>query len=52
MTWHIYWLAIVGLIGIVINVIIQLSGNDEHDLITAAEVQKIEEARIRGRVTL
>lgn len=47
MTWHIYWLAIIGVIGIVISAIIQLSGNDEHDLITAAEVQAIEEASLR-----
>jgi len=46
MVWHIYWLAIIGFIGIIICVIFQLSGNDEHDLMTAAQVQEIEEARM------
>jgi len=35
-----------------VNTIIQLSGNDEHDLITAAQVQEMEEARIRGNAAL
>lgn len=47
MTWHIWWLAIVGMVGIITCLIIHLSGNDEEDLITAAEVKEIELAHIR-----
>lgn len=41
-TWHIYWLAIIGLLGVITCLIIRLSGDDEHDVITVAEVKKIE----------
>ncbi len=44
MTWHIYWLAIAGFIGILVCAIIRLSGKNEHEVITAEEVKKIEEA--------
>lgn len=47
MTWHIWWLAIGSFAGIVICLIIRLSGTDEHDLITAAEVEAMENARLR-----
>lgn len=43
MTWHIFWLAIISLISVIACLIIRLSGEDEHDIITAAEVKKIEE---------
>lgn len=42
MTWHIFWLAIISFIAIVICVIIRLSMHDEHEVITAAEVKEIE----------
>lgn len=42
MTWHIFWLAIAAFIAIATCVIIRLSGEDEHDIITADEVRKIE----------
>ena len=42
MTWHIFWLAIISFIAIVICLIIRLSGKDEFDIITAEEVKKIE----------
>lgn len=48
MTWHIWWMAIVSFIGVVACLIIRLSGVDEHMVITAAEVKKIEEAHLRG----
>ena len=50
MTWHIIWLSIISLIGIITCVIIRLSGNDEHDLITASEVKEMEMnyTRLRG----
>lgn len=47
MTWYIYWLAIVSFVGIVACLIIRLSGKDEHDIITAAQVKEIEEAHSR-----
>lgn len=50
MTWHIFWLAIVALVGIIACVIFRLWGNDEHDHITAEKVKKMEEARMNGEV--
>lgn len=47
MTWHIFWLAIASFIGITLCLIIRLSGEDEHDIITAAEVEEIETKRLR-----
>lgn len=44
MTWHIFWLAIASFLGIAVCVIIRLSGTDEHEIITAAEVKKIDAA--------
>lgn len=49
MTWYIYWLAIISLFAIIGCLIIRLSGKDEHDVITAAEVKEMEEQRIKGR---
>lgn len=47
MTWHIFWLAILCFVGIVIFLIIRLSRPDIHDVITAEEVQKIETEHLR-----
>lgn len=47
MTWHIFWLAIVSFIAILACLIIRLSGKDEHEIITAAQVKKIEAEHIR-----
>ena len=47
MTWHICWLAIVSFMGIVACLIIRLSGKDEFDIITAAEVKEMEDAHLR-----
>lgn len=51
MTWHIFWLAIGSGAGIVVCMIIRLSGKsvDEHDVITAAQVKKMEEESLRSR---
>jgi cytochrome o ubiquinol oxidase subunit I len=46
MTWHIFWLAIVSFVAIVVCLIIRLSGEDEHDVITAAQVKEMEAARL------
>jgi cytochrome o ubiquinol oxidase subunit 1 len=43
MIWHIYWLAIVSFIAIIVCAVIRLSGHDEHELMTSEEVQKIDE---------
>ena len=42
MTWHIFWMALFSFIGIAVCVIIRLSGNDEHDLMSAEDVEKTE----------
>ncbi len=43
LTWHIMWLAALSFIGIITCLIVRLSGEDEHDVLTAATVQKMEE---------
>jgi len=47
MTWHIWWMAIVSLVAILIAIIIRLSGDDEHEIITIAQVKEIEAAHKR-----
>lgn len=47
MTWHIFWLALLSVIGIIGCLIVRLWGKDEHDIITAEEVRKIEEKRFK-----
>jgi cytochrome o ubiquinol oxidase subunit 1 len=46
-TWHIWWLVIASFIAIIICLIIRLSGKDEHDLITVAQVKEMEAAHLR-----
>jgi cytochrome o ubiquinol oxidase subunit 1 len=48
MTWHIIWLSILSFVGIVVLLITRLSGPDEHEVIPASEVKKIEEAHRRA----
>lgn len=50
MVWHIWWLAIVGILGIIICMIIQTSKKDTEHVIPAAEVEKME-AQLRKRST-
>jgi cytochrome o ubiquinol oxidase subunit 1 len=47
MTWDIFWLAIVSFMGIIACMVIRLSGKDEHQIIPAAEVKKIEAEHAR-----
>ena len=47
MTWYIWWLAIISFVAIIVCLIIRLSGEDEHDIITAAQVKEMEAARAR-----
>lgn len=49
MVWYIWWLAILSFLGIIACLIIRLSGKDEHELISAEEVQKTEESYLRRR---
>lgn len=48
MTWHIFWLAIVSFVAISACLIIRLSGKDEYEIITAAQVQEMEAAHLRS----
>lgn len=50
MTWYIAWLAIASFIAIVACLIIRLSGEDEHEVITAAQVREMEAERARSQV--
>ncbi len=43
--WHITWLAVVGILGIIITAILRTFNEDTEYVLTAAEVEKIEEAR-------
>jgi cytochrome o ubiquinol oxidase subunit 1 len=43
--WHIWWLAIIGVLGILISLILRLSNDETEYLIPAVEVAKIEAAR-------
>lgn len=52
MVWHIFWLAIVGFLGIVACLIVRLSERDEHELIPAAEIKANEEAMARRQYPL
>jgi cytochrome o ubiquinol oxidase subunit I len=47
MTWHIWWLAILSFIAIVACLIIRLSGKDQHQIISAEEIKRIEATFIR-----
>jgi cytochrome o ubiquinol oxidase subunit I len=49
MIWEIYWLAGISLIGVIVCMIIRLSGHDEHIVITKEEVRNIEEAFLKNR---
>ncbi len=48
MIWHIYWLAILMLLGTIVTIIIRASDDDTEELITAAEVAKTEKALRQG----
>lgn len=45
MVWHIFWLAGIAFATILGLVITRLSGEDEHEIITAAEIQRLEEGQ-------
>lgn len=45
MTWHIFWLAIISLIGLIACLIIRLWGKDEFEIITVEQVKKMEASK-------
>lgn len=44
--WHMWWLAIVGLVGVVVAVVIRLSEIDTEYLVTATELKDLEKGRV------
>lgn len=50
MTWYMFWLAILTGLGILVCMIIRLWGHDEHDIIKASEVERIEKSLRRPAV--
>jgi len=50
--WHIWWLAILGTIGIIVTIIIRASDDDTEYTITAAEIARTEAAYRAGRLTI
>jgi cytochrome o ubiquinol oxidase subunit 1 len=42
MVWHIWWLAAIGLVGVVLSIIIRTLSDDTEYRVTAAEVARIE----------
>lgn len=42
MTWHMWWLAILTFSGILVCLLVRLTGHEEHDIITAEQVRQIE----------
>ncbi|CRX38465.1 cytochrome o ubiquinol oxidase subunit I [Estrella lausannensis] len=49
MTWDIFWLAGIAFLGILTLIITRLSSEDEHQLIPAAEIKRLEEERIKRK---
>lgn len=47
MIWYIWWLAIASFVGMIICLIIRLSKEDKHDVITAAQVEQMEAEYVR-----
>ena len=47
--WHINWLAIAGIIGIIVCLIVRTFNEDTEYILSAAEVEKIEDARKQAR---
>ena len=45
--WHVYWLVAVGILGMIVCVIMRTFNEDTEYTIAAAEVEKLEEARIK-----
>jgi len=52
MIWHIYWLALVGLLGIVATVVVRASDDEPEYILRAKEVEKIDNALRRRKQTV
>ena len=44
LVWHIWWLALVGFIAVIVLLIVRLTSDDTERIITASEVAKFEKA--------
>lgn len=42
--WHIWWLAVLGLVGVIVSVALRTTGDDSEFVIPAAEVKRLEQA--------
>ena len=47
--WHIWWLAALGLAGVILSLIIRLSDDDSEYIISAAELEQLDRAAAKGR---
>ncbi len=45
LVWHILWLAVLGLVGVIVCIIIRSFDDDTEYVLTAAEVAKIEKSK-------
>jgi cytochrome o ubiquinol oxidase subunit 1 len=48
-TWHIWWLAVIGLLGLIVTVIIRLTDDHTEYVIPAKEVERLEKERLSAR---
>ncbi|HSX05834.1 MAG TPA: cytochrome o ubiquinol oxidase subunit I [Candidatus Saccharimonadales bacterium] len=51
MVWHLYWLALIGLLGIVTSIVVRACNEEPEYVMTAAEVEKHENSLARRRQT-
>ncbi|GAB4225713.1 MAG: cytochrome o ubiquinol oxidase subunit I [Chlamydiales bacterium] len=51
MTWYMYWLAIIGFVGMIGSLLIRLWGKEEYEVIPAQKVREMEEKR-EGRLKI
>jgi len=52
MIWHMYWLAVIGLVGVVVTLIVRSMDEDTEYVMTAQEVEKHENALARRRMAV
>ena len=48
--WHIWWLAVIGFIGIVLSIIVRSSDEDTEYVISAKEVEQLESRAVHGGI--
>lgn len=49
MVWHIYWLAVLALVGVVTSIVVRASNDEPEYVLTAKEVEKIDRALARRK---